>query len=373
MTKRICLFFDRSYVDAHYCFREMAVQFLENEWEVDLYVSFDTTHMVPTFNSGHVRIFFIDHSKRGLSKLLLKIGLGRYQAIVATPQWALYWAAKIGRFCGIPVVCLSDEVYAWNKKNWSIAQKISRGQAKWKKREAWAHRQCVMTVALGEERFQLVKNENQLSDDHSYVIVPNAPAGRANKLASSYYREILGISKEKVVLLHSGGLGWTLLRPLIQVSDQWGGELTLALQGRFKDTRDLGLPKENVKLSSIVLPSELMKYATSSADIGLLLYNRDHAEEARNGNTAGKLGLYLSCGLPVICCNLDVFRWVDKEKCGVWISHVSEIQEAVRKIMNSYETYQKNAIRIFNDQYEYTKHFDIFLKKLENFMDKKSN
>ena len=364
MKKKVCLFFDRSYIDAHYCFREMANQFLENGWAVDLYMSFGVSHGVPYFDSGKIHIFFIDHSRWELLKLFTKIIREKYGVIVATPQWALYWAVRSSFFSRTPVVCLSDEVYTWDPKTWSAAQKKISTPLKWKKREAWAHRRCLLTVALGEKRFELVQKENRLPKDHPYVIVPNAPAGRGQKLLSAYYRETLSIPASSPILLHSGGMEWSFIPPLMQTARQWGEEFSIVIQTRIKAGADSFAAAPNVKFSQALLPADLMRYATSSPDIGLMLYDRDYPAEARNGNTAGKLGLYLSCGLPVICCNLADLRWVEAETCGVWVPRVEDIPGAARKIMANYGNYSRNALRVFEEKFEYSKHFKVFFEKL---------
>lgn len=364
MKKKVCLFFDRSYVDAHYCFREMAEQFAKNGWTADIYMSFGPSHGVPHFNSPDIRVFFIDHSKLGLLKLLARIAVGKYSVIVATPQWALYWAARLSQFSKVPVVCLSDEVYTWDPKTWSAAQKSISNALKWKKREAWAHQRCVMTVALGENRFRLAQKENALPENHPYVIVPNAPAGPGQKLPSVYYRQMLDIPSSSAILLHSGGMGWVFIPSLLQEAGRWGEEFLVVIQARLKGSTDRFTETKNVRFSQSLLPADQMREATSSADIGLMLYSQQDPAEARNGNTAGKLGLYLSCGLPVICCDLDELKWVEEKACGVWASKIEGIPGAARKIMADYAGYSRNALKVFNESFEYSKHFKVFFKKL---------
>lgn len=362
--KRICLFFDRTYVDAHPCFREMAVQFLENGWEVDLYATVNPDQPSPVFGSRGIRFYVIRHSKAGLLKLLAKMVWGRYRAIVATPSWALYWAVRIGKLRRVPVVCLSDEVFPQEPDRNDLRRMSRSDYVRWKKKENWAHARCVLTVALGEERFLLAKKENRLPEGHAHVIVPNAPAGNGKRTPSAYYRDALNIPKDHAVLLHSGSLWGVLLKPLAETVRRSPEPVTVVIQSRSEGPKPDWL-NERVKLSGAVLPYARMREITSSADIGLMLYDRTHPEESRNGNTAGKLGLYLSCGLPVICCNLEIFKWVEKEGCGVWVPDVASVPEAAKKIMSDYERYSRNAVRVFDRDFEYSRHFKVFLGELE--------
>lgn len=368
MKNRVCLFFDRPYVDAHYCFREMVTHFLEKEWEVDLFIPFSLLHPVPffgTFANENLKVFFVDSPHKGTLQFLGR-ALNRrdYRVIIATPQWALCCAALTGKILNVPVFCLSDEIFGSAQTEWSAAQRrLSRGQLKWKQREIWAHRQCALTIALHRSRFEQVQKINTLPEHHACAVIPNAPSGEARRLQSSFYHDTLNIPADQVILLHSGGFRWSLLNRLAEVSSLWTKDLTVVVQGRMKERAGYAT-NARLKITDHVLPSDMMRYATSSADIGLVLYDRNHPEEARNGATAGKLGLYLSCGLPVICCNLEVLKWVEEEGCGLWVDDVSQIPEAAKKIMTSYENYSKNARRIFDERYEYSKHFNQFFEEL---------
>ena len=365
MKKRVCLFFDRTYVDAHFCFREMVMQFLNKGWLVDLYLEFCTTQPVPCFPTDRIRIFFVRRSKTSLLGFLLRFLLGtRYDLVVATPQWALYWAVWTARLRKIPVVCLSDEIYSWDQIVHLSKNEVKPWLRKWTAREKWAHQKCAMTISLSEDRFQAVKKKNELPDRQAWTVIPNAPAGPSGKLQSSFYRERLSIGAQKALLLHSGSLDWNFTKTLIEASKSWGDNMALVFQMRTLGALN-GFEKSlNVYFSDTTLPADLMRYATSSADIGLMLYNQSNFIEAVNGATAGKLGLYLGCGLPIIACNLEVLKWVEAEGCGVWVSQVSEIPEAAKKIMANYACYSENASRVFNERYEYSKHFNIFMEKL---------
>ncbi|MBI4353367.1 MAG: hypothetical protein HY593_05525 [Candidatus Omnitrophica bacterium] len=362
---RVCLFFDRSYVDAHFCFREMVKEFVKKGWEVDLYTEFCHSQTTPCFASKNVRVFFIQKSKIHVFLLLLRLVFRRrYRLIVATPPWALYWAVWAGKFRKAPVICLSDEIYSWDQILYLSEGRASPSLVKWNKKEKWAHGRCALTVSLSESRFQFIKEKNAISDRHPYVVIPNAPAGEGKKLRSSFYRDTLDIPEHHVILLHAGSLDWSFTKPLVQAAFGWDYPLSLVFQVRMRGV-DLGMDiPPNVRFSQAILPGEMVRYAASSADIGLMLYSRTNFIESVNGATAGKLGLYLSCGLPIICSNLDSLRWVEEEGCGVWVPDVGMVETAVEKIRASYKMYSENAIRVFNKKYEYSRRFEVFFEKL---------
>ena len=47
-----------------------------------------------------------------------------------------------------------------------------------------------------------------------------------------------------------------------------------------------------IKMSRMPIPSTMLNYMVSSADIGLALYDRESIPEKRNAFTGGKIGIY---------------------------------------------------------------------------------
>ena len=69
----IALFFDRPYVDAHPCFREMIVSLLAKGWEVDLFMEYSGTHPLPVIDSPGLRIFIFQKNRFDHGVLLLRL------------------------------------------------------------------------------------------------------------------------------------------------------------------------------------------------------------------------------------------------------------------------------------------------------------
>jgi hypothetical protein len=355
---RVALVFDRPYVDAHPCFREMVVHFAAHGWTVDLFMLQSPAHPLPRFESDRIRILPLEKSLSGLLKLIARLSVPwRYAAVVATPQWPLYWAVRARRWGRYSVTCLSDEIYTWDEA-------ITPSQKKWKAREARAHRAADLTVSLSETRMRQVAQENRLPADHPYVVIPNAPSGRAWRAHSTYYRDRFSIPATQGILVHSGTLYWKLASQLARFAANWSEPWAVVFQGRFTGANMEPVPGPAIHYEQRVLPAGEMHDATSSADIGLALYDRTDPQERRNGETPGKLGLYLSCALPVICGNIDSLRWVADEKCGEWVADIREIPAAAARIAADYESYSRNAARVFHERFEYGAHFEPFLTKL---------
>src|ERR1035441_3452901 len=231
---RVALVFDRPYVDAHPCFREMAVQFALHGWKVDLLMETAATHPLPQFDSAMVRILPFQKSRAGLVKVLSHLVLrNQYTLVVATPQWPLYWAIKARRWSQLPVVCLSDEVYLHEEAR-------TPTQKKWKLREMQAHQSADLTVSLSQRRMDIVMRENRLRSDHPYVVIPNAPSGAARREVSRYYRQRFSVPGDRGILVHSGTMAWRLAVQLAAVAANWSAPWAVVFQGRFAGANQIG-------------------------------------------------------------------------------------------------------------------------------------
>ena len=62
-TKKIALFFDRTYVDAHACFTELAKQLANSGYEVDVYCILNSFNPAPAFYNSKIRVLPFPLSK----------------------------------------------------------------------------------------------------------------------------------------------------------------------------------------------------------------------------------------------------------------------------------------------------------------------
>lgn len=360
-VKRIVVLIDRQYIDAHFCFRELVSSLADSGFCVTLfYIPTEHPPKIPQHENVGLKTF--SKTYWGTLKLFLQLVWSNFNstAVIATPQWPLYWAtiAKTK----YKLICLSDEINAVNPRDYSSAQKNQgQGAGKWKQREIIAHQKCDATIALSQVRYELMKQINQLSDKHTVFTIPNAPSAKlVSKPETDFYRKEFNLTKEDTIVLHSGGLQWKLLKDLPTI--KLDTDIKLILQARIKSK--LSFTSPSVLVSDKYIAYEDMLPFTKSAAIGLLLYDENDPEEKRNGNTAGKLGLYLGAGLPIIGCNLKVFEWLEKENCGIRIDNLDQLNEAVKKIKSNYNLYATNSKRIFENEFEYFKNYLPFEKWL---------
>lgn len=338
---------EHPYVDALACFREPIKALAARGYGVDVYIRFTAWHPVPTFTSRHVRFIAIDVTHAGTAALVARLVTHRprYVMIFTVPQWSLHWTSFASRLTGTPVAYISDE--------------IRTDETRQKARERREHRRCAFTVALSEDRGRYIRELNGLSADHPIYIVPNAPPGPAERAVSHYYQDLFGIAPERLVLLHAGSMGWSPIADLVRGASGWGPEQpALVFQGRLPTEMVSFSAKGSVWFAQTSLPSDLLNYATSSAHIGLALYDDRKANDRLMGVASGKLCLYMRNALPVITTKLDCFEWVEREHCGLRVASVDEIPEAARAIERDYDAYVCNVRRYYADHLDFTRTFE---------------
>jgi hypothetical protein len=282
----------------------------------------------------------------------------RYRWIVAPPQWSLHYASIAARAIGAGLVCISDELT-------TEAEATTPVQKKWKARERRAHQRCAFTLALSEERAAFIRAENQLGDVHQMFVVPNSAPGPAMRLRSRYYQDALSLEPSQFVILHSGSWWWQ--RQFAAVTDvvrDWDGDAVLVFQGRLKsDSRRESDPR--VRFSETILPSGLLDYATSSAHVGLALYSTADVGHGRIGTASGKIALYMKNMLPVITTAQPSLEWIEREGCGVCVTEISGIPEAVSRVKRDYDNYCARIPPVYEERWNFTRAFEPVMARFE--------
>jgi hypothetical protein len=340
------------YVDALACFREPIALLADQGWQVDLYTTLSPQHPTPFFGRDRVRLLPFEMTRAGTVGLIRRLALRRprYRWIVTVPQWGLHYAALAGRLAGIPLGCISDELKC-------DAEAATAGLRLWKARERRAHQRCRWTIALSSERADFIREENRLGADHRIFVVPNATRGPARRVPSHYYHDTLSLTASARILLHSGSLWWPAANELIASTDAWPSDWVVVFQGRLVAPRAAGHEAPHLRFTEQVLPASLLDYATSSAAIGLALYDTSCTNNRLMGTASGKLALYMKNTLPVIATDQSGFGWLEREHCGVCVSSVRDIPAAADRIWRDYEAYVRNVRRYYDASMEFETHF----------------
>jgi len=350
----------RPYVDAQPCFREPIESLAAESWDIDLYSVLSPIHPAPFFGRENVRLTPIEMSRAGAAGLVARLVFHRpaYRCIITVPQWGLHYAGIAASLARVPLVCISDELTP-------ECEAVSAEQQHWKRLERRDHQRCAFTIALSERRAEFIRGENRLGPDHPIYVVPNATPGPAIRLASRYYQDTLQIPDDKRVLLYAGSWWWKLqFAHLVDAAEAWGSRTVLVFQGRLPEHMAEFPRHPNLRVSPTVLPASLLNYATSSAHIGLALYDPARIGHREIGTASGKVALYLKNALPVIVSALPSLDWVEREGCGVCVNDVGEIGGAVDRICQNYERYVENAKRAYTSVLDFTKRFEPVRAKL---------
>jgi hypothetical protein len=340
------------YVDALACFREPIRYLAEHGWHVDLYTSLSPAHPAPFFGSDRIHLVPIEMTRAGAVALIARLTLRRpkYRWIITVPQWGLHYAGTAARLAGIPMGCISDELKA-------ETEATSDEKRRWKARERRAHQRCAWTMALSAERAAFIRDENRLGPAHPIFVVPNAPAGRSQRLASRYFQDVLGLPAASRLLLHAGSLWWKEAEALIGTADRWPSDWVVVFQERFQSAPNGHRDSARIRFAGQVLPAAVLDYAVSSAAIGLALYDDASVNNRLMGTASGKVSLYLKNELPVIATRAGGFDWLEREGCGVCIDRVHDVPAAAERIWADYDSYARAARRQFDSTLEFGANF----------------
>ncbi|MBN2894195.1 MAG: hypothetical protein JXL97_20155 [Bacteroidales bacterium] len=361
--KRAALFFDRSYVDAHFCYTELAKHLADDGYMVDLYHLTNPYNSPPVFFDDRIRVFNFPLSKFQKIEFWTKIQFYKdfkYSVAFGTPVKGIWLAYKVAKKQNIPLIYLADEIINPETKHFKGID-----YEKDKRKDIKANNYAIATIALSERRYLYQKKVNSLSDTHKYFVIPNAPAGKSEKLKSNYFRDVFNIKDLKPIVLFIGSINWKLAKQIFEDTKEFKNkDYHIIFHGRSKNQMgDEDHPF--IKISDTPLPSYLINYAFSSADIALVLYDKSSLAEAENGETGGKIGTYLKNNLPVIAGNLELFKDFESNNVGVFWDGLENIDKIITKTLSEKDKLCKNISSYYEKNYNYSNYF----KKLRDFLD----
>lgn len=197
-------------------------------------------------------------------------------------------------------------------------------------------------------------------DGKKILYLPNASYTDEFRGTSDYLSKRLGIDSDKVILLHSGGLGKMFLcKELAESAMYWSKEKVLVFHTSHKVESDpyyISMVQaikgqDNVLFSMKPVPNEELDELVASAKIGIALYSLDELEYRAEymGVAAGKIGNYLKCGVPVIANRLSSLSYIEEFKCGILVDNMNGIENACNEIVAHYEEFQEGAYRCYRE------------------------
>jgi glycosyltransferase involved in cell wall biosynthesis len=288
-----------------------------------------------------------------------------YTAFVGVDMSGLAAATAVGLVRRTSVIYWSLEIFLLSEFRTPAKRIIKRI-------ERICHRRAMLTVVQDSERARVLLSENGAASQR-VVVVPNTPAGPAPRVAGHYLRDKFNLSAQQRVILHTGGVcrsNRTL--ELAQAASAWPSNWTLVLHSHIaRDSSDPEVVETGkagqgrVALSLDPVPYEALDEVISSADVGVVLYPKARPHYA-NVWASGKLAHYLRCGLPVVCVDVPGLGQLLKTyRCGLVVDSPDEIAGAVETALQNREAYSRNAVRCYEEVFEFGRHFRHLLRAIE--------
>lgn len=220
--------------------------------------------------------------------------------------------------------------------------------------EGAAYRRCVINLVQDDGRARLLQERHHLASA-SLVRFPNSPVGRANRERSSYAYDLFEIPKDRKIILQAGVLDHgTCFRDVLREAELFPPDWTTVFQASrpLEPGAWATRPQTQVVVNPRPLPYEHVEPLVRSATVGLALYRVLSDNTLVKGAAAGKVAMYLKCGVPVVLQALPSFRpFVEKYGCGVLVERPQEIRSAVETILNDYERFREGALACFNAEF----------------------
>jgi hypothetical protein len=360
--RRIALLYNKSYIDTQHCYMELAIQLANNGFQVDLYMLNKSNNYQPFFENQDIRILPFPESAFQKAEYWSKIVYAKdrkYKAIIGTPVQGVWIAYKTAAIQRIPFYYFADEL-----PDHLLNDETGPRKRKLLKENIIANKKAAATITLGEERYKLQIQQNGIDYPHDKIVLPNAQSGNAIKLKSNYFRDILNIEDRKPILLFAGTLNWLLARKIYEETKSYG-ERNYHL---IFHARTLGLMGESnhpfIRISTMPIPSNMLNYAVSSADIGLALYDKHSTVETNNGITGGKIGTYLKNELPLIAGSAENLKLFQDEKVGIYWDGEKSFDEVATEAISIKEKCIENIPGFYKRNLQYEFFFKAFLEHL---------
>ncbi len=187
-----------------------------------------------------------------------------------------------------------------------------------------------------------------------------------------YYKEnIPKIKGEGIV--YSGELNKLLLEQLMEglvmlpnlpiTFSGWNDDWFIKKYKQLKQTHP------DIRVCTAKLSPDQYTQFLSHFAVGLVWYTPIEDENINNiGLSSGKLFKHLSLGQPVIVNECPGMSYVvQKFGLGIVVQNVSDLEEAYNKIMEQYESYRNNVLKIYRNRFDFAKVIAPLLDQMDGF------
>jgi hypothetical protein len=196
-------------------------------------------------------------------------------------------------------------------------------------------------------------------DQPKFLLLPNGTLGEPSIGKTRFLHERLKIAPDYKILLHPGGFGEHFDSfKLINQTENLPNKHLLVFHVSHnilndpsnKAVLDSYKTRNNLLFSTVPVSTNELDELYKSAYIGIAWYNTDILGFRAKylGLSAGKIGNFLKCGIPVIAPSFDSLNYISNFKCGIQIQELNEIFNAILQIESNYELFASNALDCYN-------------------------
>ncbi len=247
-----------------------------------------------------------------------------------------------------------------------------------KRLEIECSHQCFAIIVPNRERAKPLLKDNNLAEG-KILYIPISISGGPIREKSNLLREMLGIPENKKIVLYAGNVApWSRCLEIAKSAANWKEDKVLVVHTwkisfgpeeaeYFQQVRDIAADcPEKVLLSLKPISWYDLPKLLSSADIGLIFYQNLGVNFYEIANSSNKMAQYLQVGLPVITIDFPSFRqMLDKYQVGKYTNNTDNIERLAEEIFADYERYRENAFRCFEREYEFSRYFSDFLRRMD--------
>ncbi|MDQ3020511.1 MAG: hypothetical protein M3R36_08075 [Bacteroidota bacterium] len=279
---------------------------------------------------------------------LLKIE-NKVSLIICIDPFGLVIAGRIKKIIDVKLIYISFEIF--------FEDEFFVQRKKILKRLEMEYSQKVDLVVIQDERREkLLKNVNNFNERTKFMKIPVSP--KPIDLSSNTYNiyKELNIPEGKKIVVYSGTLqNWCGINEILNLfPEKWNPDFWFVIHSHHKiiENTEIKIKMDNFKKKKYNISyhnepfydyAEYTKFL-SKCHIGIATYFPNNIDifAGKNiqeiGLASGKFSTYMMIGLPTITTANSMYPELNLKYCfGETIQNVSEIPEALIKILNDYE------------------------------------
>ena len=153
---------------------------------------------------------------------------------------------------------------------------------------------------------------------------------------------------------------------IIDAFQKWPVSYKLHLHGMIDQEvkNQILLSERKPTTSELMYDSDRLILFFNDYDIGFVGYARKNSNQNLIENASGQIVEFLRLGIPVIVCGSSLFNdFINRQNVGVGVSSISEVEDAIKTVVDNYSSFSYNARKLYEIRYNLTVIFNDYLIK----------